>query len=400
MNILYIAPYTSSTFRAEHGDFNTPGIGGERKLELIVAALLKGGHRVVVLSSAMLSVSKLSVRKKCWQDVPLEGGGSFKVIYPPALMLRPLGGLINCLFAAKYVREVISEYHVDAAIIYNAYLFETIATKQLLSATPMPICLEIEDLPLARKRGVLNIKPFLDQICWSGMLRRASSFLAVNQAILDMLPDGKRKTLLPGIVSQRLLEEAEARGVPFTKAERVVGYFGALTPEKGVQILLELVPRLAPPWRLVVSGSGPKSQEFEALSARYPERCRFLGRVSEAELYRAMCVCDCVVIPLEQITDGGKGVFPFKTLEYLVSRSHVVSTLLAGQNDLDLSFINRWDGSTDDLLCVLARAQDDYKDEAMLRASAIDYIVSNFTISQVGTTITSHLSISTGGEPT
>ena len=391
MKILYIAPYTSLSFRASHGDIYTPSIGGLRKIELIVMALTQAGHTVVVLSSAMLSISRLSLRSETCEVINLECGGTFKVIYPSALMLRPLGGFINCMRAAGFVRRIVDEFKPDAAIVYNTYLFESLAVSELLRSKKIPICLEIEDLPLARRRGLFNLKPLLDQFCWNGMLKKVSSFLAVNQFILDKLPDNKPKTLLPGVIDQKLLVQAKTRSRPYAKSERLLGYFGALTAEKGVKVLLELVPKLEPPWQLVVTGSGPLSNEFELISEKFPERFHFLGSVSEQLLYSTMCSCDCVVIPLEQITDGGQGVFPFKTLEYLISGSHIISTPLALQNELDLSYIMRWDGSLSNLLTTIKRSESDYNNEAIIRTVAIDHVLSRYTTSGINKLLTEHL---------
>lgn len=383
MNILYIAPYTSSSFRAIYGDINAPSLGGMRKIELIVMSLTQAGHSVVVLSSAMLSISRLSLRSETCEVIDLECGGSFKVIYPPALMLRPFGGLVNCLLAASFVRKNVAQYSPDAAIVYNTYLFESLATQELLRSKQIPICLEIEDLPLARRRGLLNLKPLLDQFCWNGMLEKASSFLAVNKYILDKLPYGKQKTLLPGIIHPKLVEQSSLRSRPFTNQQNIFGYFGALTPEKGVGVLLDLVPQLPTNWKLVVTGTGPLSADFEQLSQKYPDRFHFLGSVSVSRLYEAMCLCDCVVIPQEQITGSGMGVFPFKVFEYLISGAHIISTPLAPQGDMDLTFITGWDGKCNSLIAALMNAETDFKKAYSMRTEALNYVMGRYSLEGV-----------------
>lgn len=390
MKILYIAPFSTSGFLEFHGDMNTPSLGGSRKISLILEALTDKND-VMVLSSAMLCVSSFALRSSWSEVINFSHGGRVKIVYPAALKLRPFGGFVNCLRAASIVRKVIVGFDPDAVIVYNTYLFETFAIKELIKHKRLPVCLEVEDMPLARKRGVLNIKPILDHLCWKFMLKKASTFLAVNQPIFDKLPDNKPKTLLPGVIDQKLLAQAKTRSLPFTNSKRLVGYFGALTAEKGVKVLLELVPKLEPPWKLVVTGSGPLANEFELVSKKYPECFQFLGCVSEQLMYSTMCRCDCVLIPFEQITDGGQGVFPFKTLEYLVSGAHIISTVLAGQNELDLSFIMRWDGSIFNLLEMLKRAESDYNDEVLIRSAAIEYAVKKYSVSGINKLFAKHL---------
>ena len=376
-----------------HSDVNPPNMGGVRKMELVISSLIQNGHSVVVLSSAMLSISRLAVRSGYCEQIEVEGGGAFQVVYPPALMLRPFGGLVSSFSAARFLRDVTSQYHIDAAIAYNTYLFESLTIKELLAQSSLPVCLEIEDLPLARKRGLLNLKPVFDQLCWHNMLKISSSFLAVNQDIYNILPEDKPKIVLPGVIDQELIEVSEQRNSPFSGTERIVGYFGALNPGKGIEVLFDLVPKLAFPWKLVMTGSGPLAEFCESLSALYPDRFIFYGNVLKTEMIQIMCECDCVVIPKEQITGDGKGVFPFKALEYLVSGSHIISTTLAQQGNLNLSFFQRWDGSLDGLIYNLLCAESDYNVECTLRNSARHAAITKYNMTNVGKDISELLCV-------
>lgn len=378
MNVLYIGPFTTSSFRARHGEMNPHSLGGIRKVSLIIQALAQQGHQVVVLSSAILSNSRLAWRTPVREQLE-SANGSVTVIYPSALMLRPLGSLLNSFRAASLIRQLLAEFVPDAAITYNSNLFESLSAKELVRLRGTPIILQIEDLPLARQREWMNIKARLDQQCWDRMLNLASAFTAVNSFILDMLPGDKPKYLLPGIIDQQLLECSQVRPVPFSGSQRTLGYFGGLTPGKGLEVLLDLVPQLPSPWRLVMTGSGPLASNFELLSKQYPDRLTFLGLVSDLQLYEAMCACDCTVIPREQIMNGGQGVFPFKAFEYLVSGSHVIAYPLAPLADHDLSFIHRWDGSVNSLLAALSRGDIEFRREQSNREKAVAMILSRYS---------------------
>jgi glycosyltransferase involved in cell wall biosynthesis len=248
----------------------------------------------------------------------------------------------------------------------------------------IPIVIEVEDLPLARRREWFNLKPRLDQCCWKGMLQRASAFTAVNGYILNLLPDNKPKYLLPGIIDDQLLKNSRSRLMPFSGTSRTIGYFGALTEDKGSAVLLDLVPRLPDAWRLVVTGSGPLAPDFERLNCRFPDRLNFLGRIDETRLYQAMCACDCTVIPMERISYEGKGVFPFKTLEFIAAGTHVIASPLATLGDLNLAFIQRWDGkSVDQLLVEIACAESKFMQEQSIRQNAITTILDRYSLSGV-----------------
>jgi glycosyltransferase involved in cell wall biosynthesis len=379
MNILYIAGYTSPSFLSINRDDNTPNLGGMRKVELICSILANAGHNVIVLSSAMLSNSRIAIRHFQRECKELDNGKNVRIDYPAAFMLRPFGGLINCIRARSIAKTLLKDFVPDLAIIYNTYLFESLASMELVNRT-IPIILEIEDLPLARSRGVLNIKPRLDQMCWDLMLQKASAFTAVNQPIYDLLPSGKPKLLLPGIIDQDLVECSKQRRNPYSKEIKTLGYFGALTHGKGVSLLLELVPLLSSSWQLIVTGSGPLSASFERLSNEYPDRMRFLGSVDKRTMYEAMCGCDCLVIPPENIANQGEGVFPFKTFEYAVSGAHVISVKLPLHDLTNKTlFFQRWDGSLNALLHLINQSQSDYEKERETRNELSKHIMDNFS---------------------
>jgi glycosyltransferase involved in cell wall biosynthesis len=366
-----------------NGDSNTTNLGGSRKSELIFSALANSGHNVLVLSFAMLSNSRIGIRRPQREFIQLDGGKKVRIEYPAAFMLRPFGGVINCVRARSIVKKLIRDFDPHVAIVYNPSLFQSLASMELTRAD-IPIILEIEDLPLARFRGLLNIKPRLDQMCWGLMLQKASAFTAVNQPIYDLLPPGKPRLLLPGIIDQDLIECSQKRRKPFRGEKRCLGYFGALTREKGVDLLLDLVPRLDSPWQLVVTGSGPLAASLERLGSEFPDRMRFLGGVDKRMMYEAMCSCDCLLIPRENITNDGQGVFPFKTYEYVVSGAHIISVALPPNNLANnASFFQRWDGTLSSLLILIDQSQYDYEKEQEQRTELTNFIIDNFSTQSI-----------------
>jgi glycosyltransferase involved in cell wall biosynthesis len=381
MKILYIAPFVTDKVLLENGASNTSVLAGSKKVNMISNELAKLGHEVMILSSYMSSKRLFRWRKS--EEELLSG--SVRVFYPSTSMLRPLGSLLNWARSAAIIRGLISKFRPDAAIVYNSHVFEALCTKHLLQQIgSLPILLEIEDLPHARKRGWINIKPRLDQLCWDSMLAKATAFTAVNQPIFDRLPPDKPRFLLPGIIEPLLAEEAQSRRTPFSIHTKILGYFGALGVEKGVAVLLRLVPQLPEDWRVVVTGAGALSEQLLALSQRYPERLRFLGRVEDHELRRLLCECDCTLIPKERIVNPGEGVFPFKTFEYIVSGGHVIGCNLPQSCGVNLSFIKSFDGSVDDLLQALSTAQADFLVTDNARQRARHEIVSLYGARAVG----------------
>jgi glycosyltransferase involved in cell wall biosynthesis len=262
-----------------------------------------------------------------------------------------------------------STWQPDAAIIYNSYLFETIAARWLVKNFKTRLWFEVEDLPLARKREYLNIKPILDSFCWKWVIENATVYSAVNSSILDLLPSDRRRELLPGVVSQKLIENAGRRVPPFRgNVPRTVGYFGGLSRGKGVTVLLEAVAGLPREWKLVVAGAGDLADSFATLARRSPDRIEFAGRLTPEESAMRMCQCDALVIPRENITWAGKGVYPFKTFEYIASGAHIISAPLPQVAGCDTSFFQRWDGVTaGDMIQKLIIAPADFAKESWAR---------------------------------
>jgi glycosyltransferase involved in cell wall biosynthesis len=381
MNILYIAPFVTDRVLQEHGTNNTSVLAGSKKVSMISNELARRGQQVVILSSYMSSRRLLRWRRNEEEQL----GESVRVLYPAASMLRPLGSILNWARTGSIMRNLIATFRPDAAIVYNSHVFEAFCTKHLLRLLgPIPILLEIEDLPHARKRGWVSIKPRLDQMCWKSLLANATAFTAVNEAIFDKLPTDKPRTLMPGIIAPLLVERFETRQSPFSKRKKTLGYFGALGEEKGVGVLLKLILQLPADWRVVVTGMGPLSGELAALGERYPDRLRFLGRVEDYELCQMLCECDCTLIPREHIGNSGEGVFPFKTFEYIVSGSHIIGSNLPRSCGVDLSFIKPFDGTVTDLLQALSTAHADYLATDDVRQQTRSEIVSLYGMRAVG----------------
>jgi glycosyltransferase involved in cell wall biosynthesis len=79
----------------------------------------------------------------------------------------------------------------------------------------------------------------------------------------------------------------------------LVAFVGRLTPEKGLDLLLEALSHLPTGFRLAVAGAGPQRQDLEALAQRLcvADRVTFLGRVQHEDLAAFLSACDCLVLP-------------------------------------------------------------------------------------------------------
>ncbi|MCD1259391.1 DUF1957 domain-containing protein [Paenibacillus athensensis] len=82
--------------------------------------------------------------------------------------------------------------------------------------------------------------------------------------------------------------------------DRVIFYIGRLVFEKGVQVLIEAMPRIlaeVPDARLVIAGSGPMEHELRERAAHLGDRVWFTGFVDDAYRARLYAAAEVCVIP-------------------------------------------------------------------------------------------------------
>ena len=84
--------------------------------------------------------------------------------------------------------------------------------------------------------------------------------------------------------------------------EKLVLFVGRLTPQKGVEYLIQAVPYILhrhPDAKFVIVGEGwlRDSLEHQALSIRLPEKIFFTGFLSERELMEIIVCADMLVLP-------------------------------------------------------------------------------------------------------
>lgn len=369
LKILYVAPYVSDAFSGRHEGSGAVSLAGQRKVELVCGALVEKGHEVMVLSSAVPGGHRLRWRG-CEEEKIACGKHEVAVRYPGVLEFSPLGGLINVVRARRLVETVEREYRPDVLWLYNGGAFEYGAARARGGRSERRVILQIEDMPLARRRKWGNVKPRLDARVWPEVVAIASAFTVANPRMRERLPKEKPALVLPGVIDERLVTLSGTRRVPFLGSRRLLGYFGGLTEAKGVSVLGDVLKHLPEPWDVVVCGSGPLAPYFRELEKANRGRFRFEGVVSSEALYELMCSCDCLFVPQERISGGEGGVFPFKVLEYVVAGGHVIAPILAGSDEIGIGFVQRWNGGAEDLIACLMRSERDFSADSRERGSA------------------------------
>lgn len=383
MKILYIAPYVSDEYKSLFNQKDIGSLAATIKIELIANILCEMGHEVLILSSVNFHANKYKFRKSFLEYKNINSG-EIKVYYPFGLRCRGIGGILNIFFSPLIELRLRKLINPDIIISYNANLFEYSISSMVRSRSDVPLLLEIEDLPLSRRRGLINLKPLLDKWSWKKMLNLADGFTAVNPGILFLLPQEKPNMLLPGILNPLLERTSDCRIAPFKLKQKTLGYFGGLTTGKGVEVLIELACQLPEDWNICICGMGNLSKIFEDI-AIINKNVKFHGVVPAEDMYRLMASCDALLVPTESSANSIGGVFPFKILEYCISRAHVISPVIQYLDYFNLSFISRWDGTVEDLKLALIEAERNYFAEELERNHIIKELRERYNIGNIKT---------------
>jgi glycosyltransferase involved in cell wall biosynthesis len=331
-------------------------LGAEKKIELVIVLLARLGFTVHLVDS---SHAELGWSAPVGGEHRLVEGRRVGYWRPFSLPSRKLGKLANVYLSFGLFARV-AALRPELVWLYNSYAFEARLGLHLQRRVGSRLVLELEDLPRARGRG-LNPKPLLDQAYFATLLRRADVVTFVNSALRERLSRRVRGAALsfPSIVKRGLGEKG--REPPFAGSSPRLGYFGGLEPDKGVAVLLELLPMLPDPWRITVTGVGTLEAAFREAAAQFPAKLEFHGRVAHERVTELMRECDAIVNPHTSIAQMRDGVFPFKVCESIASGALTISTALP-PIDVDLSrAVLFYDGSVAGLAGALSRAREWYE---------------------------------------
>lgn len=369
MRILYSAPLPPE----DCDNLGSPGAA--RKIQLTVSLLQHLGHSVTLLDSSHLSARGSLSLKTTIRERRVDSG-HVSVVTPPLAPSRKLGKALQALYAPYIAQKYAVRVGIDCVLLYNAYLFETRVATALFRQLHLPFILQLEDLPWARRRGLLNIKPNIEKRGFRQVCGNASAVLAVNSSILSRVSryNGQVK-LYPPIIDPTLEALARKRAPPFSNEVICIGYFGGLNREKGADKLLDLVSSLGAPYVVHVGGKGDLADTFKTAAKARPDRLVYHGFVPEGTLIDLLCRMDVLVNPHTDLRHLDEGVFPFKLYEYIASGAYVITTKLPAAEAGALRGLCVFDGSLEDLNSKILNAHMAYDPtlQSTLQTEALRY---------------------------
>ncbi len=280
---------------------------------------------------------------------------------PPSLgeRARVVGRMIWSRSAARGMREVLAVFRPDLVHLHNVYHQLSPSILQPLREAGVPAVMTLHDYKLA-----CPTYRFLDhgRVCeacvprrfWNAPLRRcnrgsltASAVVAVELGLHTLL--GAYEPVHRFVCPSRFLGEKMRAARVFPERLRVVPnfvpvasvpprdapgegvlYVGRLSPEKGVDVLIEAAAR-RPGLRVEIAGDGPARPDLEALAAARAlgERVRFHGHLAPDELARLRRRCAVAAVPSRWHEN-----MPLVVLEAFAAGLPVVATDLGGLPEL------------------------------------------------------------------
>lgn len=383
MKILYVCGYASERLMDVRGDHETASPAANTKVRLITESLVRAGHEVTLLSFVSMASSGRLFFSSAIDERASELSGA-SVLYPRACAVRPWGGLGLAAGAPRIARSVMRSLSPDVVLVYNADVFQSRFVDWVKSKTHVPVVLELEDLPKQEGSGLTLLRSWLGCAAWKRTRKKVDGFLLVSQELSTAIPQQARYMVVPGVVGDDLVQAAALREPPFCSDQVTIAYAGTLDAREGTDVLLAAARQLPPGFRFVFCGKGSMARAIAQAAHDYPDQVTYKGFVPRSELVRLLVTSDCLIIakPASEVVDGR--VFPFKTLEYVLSGAHVVAGHLPGCGMPELEYIQRWDGRSDTLMGHLLAARDAYQSEGPRRMKAVTSILTHCSTAALG----------------
>jgi len=81
------------------------------------------------------------------------------------------------------------------------------------------------------------------------------------------------------------------------KGQPVIGYLGRFIPDKGLNLLMQVLDKLEAPWRAMFVGTGPMESSLRTWAERYPGRVRICTNVKHNDVPQYLNAMDILCAP-------------------------------------------------------------------------------------------------------
>jgi glycosyltransferase involved in cell wall biosynthesis len=278
--------------------------------------------------------------------------------------MRGLGRMVWSTSARRGIDAVVEDFRPDVVHLHNTYHHLSPSILGPVARRRLPAVMTLHDYKLACPTYRFLDKGELCEACLGGHFTQAvrrrckdgslgsSTAMAAELAIHTALRAYRHvqvfvcpsrfiigRMAAAGVFPDRLrwiphFVEPAAEPVDGSNdrsgGDATVVFAGRLSPEKGIDTLIDAVGRLGGNVRLDVAGEGPDRSRLEALASRVaPDRVRFAGRLDQKEMDALIAGAATLVLPSRWYENQ-----PMVVLEAFARGVPVVASDLGGTPEL------------------------------------------------------------------
>ncbi len=153
-------------------------------------------------------------------------------------------------------------------------------------------------------------KQYLPPFNWleSYNMRRATGWIGFGQMVVEALNNRPgyslpMRLIPPGVDVNHFYPNRKAgletrRSLDWEeKGPPVIGYLGRFIPDKGLNLLMQVLDKLEAPWRAMFVGTGPMESLLRAWGERYPGRVRICTNVQHNDVPQYLNAMDILCAP-------------------------------------------------------------------------------------------------------
>jgi glycosyltransferase involved in cell wall biosynthesis len=239
-----------------------------------------------------------------------------------------LTGLVHVFFYGRRLRALLREPWDLVHCWEEPYI---LAGGQVAWWTP-------RGTPLVYRTAQSLNKNYPPPFCWVERyaMERSAGWICSGQLVARTLSaraiyDRRPMACIPlGVDVERFRPDAEVgrvvrRSLGWAEGPPVVGYLGRFVPEKGIDLLQNLLDRLAGPWRALFVGGGPGEAALRSWARRHGDRVRVCSNVTHDQVPDYLNAMDVLCAP-SQTTPSWKEQFGRMVVEAFASGLPIIGS--------------------------------------------------------------------------